>query len=541
MLSLFLKALGLMGWFFGLIGVDVHGVKGIIGVKYLMYLRSQEPNEPDSKGRNGAVVKVIFGYFLFGLMFSFLVAKSGSLHFSMISIFSGIMLLIGIPLFTSLSQLLLDTSDLEMLIPKPIAGRTILVARMIIIGGFITILAGPLALPSMIVGTVRFGLLFLAAFVMALVLCVVFTLFGVYGIYLLLLKNVKASVFNFIYPYLQVVIPVMLFMLFKHLVLKIDFSSIQMEVEGWAYFFPPFWMGGLVDGLLNGWGRGYGGIQALGIGGPLLLMAWVLFYLAPRVEKKLMQFHESRYRATNKGWLSHFDLAGALSRLWAVSRVEQASFKMVWSIISRDNKYKVQTYWGIGIILIWGFYNLESYSSWADCFENLASTKRHLGLIYLNIFILLPGIYQMYFSEHARASWIYQVQPFKQKGKIISGGYKAVMTRLGLSSCISGCFILMIWGISSIADVVFGVLVMMLFCLHIAVIFSEHMPFSLDYSQMKNVSGVLLKSALAMALFAGLAGSHLFLSEHLWLVSLSIPVLIAVLVLSLGHLSKVSD
>jgi len=111
-------------------------------------------------------------------------------------------------------------------------------------------------------------------------------------------------------------------------------------------------------------------------------------------------------------------------------------------------------------------------------------------------------------SDQYKAAWIYYASPLVTPGKVMSGGFKAIWVKYFIPFfAVLGIFIVSVWGISAIIDVVLALINVTLFSACIMRIGFRHLPFSI-IEQTKQGGVRIIKVFISMIVVGGLGFGH---------------------------------
>ena len=112
----------------------------------------------------------------------------------------------------------------------------------------------------------------------------------------------------------------------------------------------------------------------------------------------------------------------------------------------------------------------------------------------------------MYYDE-PKAAWVYGSTPIEKPGELLSGQFWAIFFKFQFTAIlIVSFFIVYIWGLTSLDDIVFGLLIMMSFQLLANIGFKSKLPFSFKFESGKNTN--FIQVILYMVGIGIMAGVH---------------------------------
>ena len=172
------------------VGVDYRRFRAILGVKFALDGRRQHGWVQGSKRITPFTWSLIVHGGM-GLWISALPLAIPSAFTAMTLSLSVVMVMLAFDLVADYSALLLDSTEATLLAARPVTARTLLAARLAHVGSYLTTYVGALALATAVVGTLRWGLRFLPAYLLSLAAAVVLVLATVTIVYLVIMRVVS--------------------------------------------------------------------------------------------------------------------------------------------------------------------------------------------------------------------------------------------------------------------------------------------------------------------------------------------------------------
>lgn len=425
-------------WLFRLLGVDYPILRTIVAVKLTMDNRRNHavggrPGQQKTDGNNRFLI-VLGIYALFSVFVGAVLFFVPSLLLATAFLFGYVMFLTALTLISDFSHVLLDTTDNVVLLPRPVDGRTVLVARLVHLVAYILLIVFALALfPGLYTG-IKYGpgaaLLFWGFCVQATLLTVFFTTL----LYMLLIRFTSEERLKDVISYTQIFMTLLFTVGYQILPRMLRFDRLTDEaftLQLWHYSVPPFWFAGSMEWLLNGQRQpGFPLLLGLALVMPGLLLFVNSRYLAPAFNRKLAALGagsagEEVTRETRRagaGWVSK--LAQRLTR----TDLERGSFELSWKITGRDRRFKMRAYPALGAFLpmlfvfVWPVIKEKGL-------EGLGDSKSYLFVIYVVHGVLATFYQATYQSDDFRAAWVYYATPVGPARDVILGNLKAVVVK----------------------------------------------------------------------------------------------------------------
>ena len=538
MVDRIIRLFSLLDPLFARLGIDPEHFKALLWVKLTQDQRrkiSGMQNRTGSGRSRGLKVILVVHIFL-GLFLGLFTTGVDSPLVGLTLVNSVVMAMTGLMLMGDFSNVLMDTTDNIVLLPRPVSSRTLLATRIAHIVTYLGLLSLSLALGTLIIGTFTYHPLFAPTYLLCLILSLMLVVFGVYSLYFLLLKRLDIERFRDIVLYFQVAAAIFFFAGYQALPRIMDFSklkSLSIQDAWWIYIMPPTWMAAPVDLLTGRIGLPQFVLLALAIVVPIACGIFVFKVLAPSFTRAL-SLMESDYRKAGKkreNWL----WSDLWASLFARGPVERSSFAMLWAISSRDRTYKMAVYPGIGIMLI-----LLPVLFAGESLDGLRSSTFNLFF-----FLYVPGVIpyaaleSMRYSVQHEAAWIYHAHPLERPGELFSAAFKVVMVRffLPIYSC-AGLAVVLIWGMALTPDVLFAGLAASVASLLIMRWSGLFFPFS----QEREIQGLtqflgFLVGGICILVCGGI---HLGLRGYQNGMFVAIPLILGLFLFTLGRLKRIS-
>jgi ABC-2 type transport system permease protein len=540
MIDKLLRFLDLFQWVFKRLNVDYRQFRMILWAKLTMDNRRTYANFNPSKKKpliNTLFKSLLFNAFI-GLFIGLTIALMTSVFLSTTIVFTVIMIMTGLILVTDFTSVLLDTTDNAVLLPRPVDSRTILAARITHIATYLLLITLSLALVTIVIGTAKFGLLFLVAFVISLLFSTLLVVFLTNVFYIGLMRITSGETFRDIILYIQVFTGIFFIASYQVLPRIVNIKALKtltISIDWWAYLFPPAWMAGTMDTIVNG-NLQTPNLILLGLTllVPVLSIFVVIRFLGPTFNQKLAQMDVAPRKTTRKKGIFYREVSSIFSRLLTRTPAERTGFEMTWKLAARDRKFKLNTYPAYGAILV-GFFLIIyfNHKRLAKGLLSLPQTHSYLVFLYILFFIFLNTMNYVSTSDHYLAAWIYRALPINKPGEILSGALKSIIVKNSVPYALVCIFSLAIWGAQVIDDIVFAFLNIVLACVLLALVSERSLPFSRKQMVMEtNFSRKIIPGLMVILLFFTLALIHAFLlrPDH-WAMKGGIIVLAALSVL----------
>ena len=508
------------------LGADVVQLKAILDTKLKL-----DDRKPLPIGRQQKQKKIKFGSLINAVMFLFMgvlymmpIITVNDRIASLTIYFSMLTAIITFMLITDFSNVLFDSRDKYILFPRPINDRTLVLARLLHVVIYLVRVVFPLALPGWVALGYMDGWKSATLFTIPLLLLVFLALFLVNCIYLLILRLAKPEKFKDVINYFQVFTSVIFFAsvyLFPRLFDRKNPTDFNILKYAWVRFTPSYWLASCWSWI--GYPVAISGsavYSGLAVVVPVACMFILVKYLTPSFASKIAGIDSADtggYKPVQNGKRPG-GLYKKLAYAFNVSDEARAGFIIAWLQTSRSRSFRMRVYPSFAFIPIYFYYTLTlGGESFSEVMSKLPDTSKHLFLLYFSSFVMVSALSYITMSDQYKAAWVYHATPVMVPGRIMIGAFKAMWVKFFLPFYILlAAFVLYIWGLPAILDVLLAVINVTMFICAIARINMRHLPFSI-IEQTKQSGGRILKSMGAMFILGPLGAGHYFCVHLLWL------------------------
>ncbi|WP_375447383.1 hypothetical protein [uncultured Fibrella sp.] len=455
-------------------------------------------------------------YALFGLMFAFLLGFTPAIGIvKPATLFFGYVLIVcTMSLISDFSSVVLDSSDNQIMLFRPVDSRTMLTARVVHIVSYLFTIALAVGVLGVVVIGYRFGAV---AGILSLFLCLLMAILAVFltnVIYLLLMQFVNTERLREVINYVQIGMGVCFYggyQLLPRLIGTDTLSGYQPFVwKPWHYAIPPLWSAGSIDMIINR----QVDTQHLILFGLALIVPFAGIYvmtrlLAPAFSGKLAGLDQDesvrlvdKPADAGKSPAVTSSLANRMATWLTSSPLEEAGFTFVWFITGRDRKFKLRTYPGLGFGLAYAVIMSLNHRSSVDNGSSLFLFILYFGGIYIMTALLQIGV-----SDNYKAAWIFESSPMSQPGLLLAGGLKALVVKLMIPYFILlASYVLYLKGIASLPDIFLAFVNSLVMLLVTALISKRHLPFSMAQDIVRN--STTSRSFLSMFIIGLIGAAH---------------------------------
>jgi hypothetical protein len=428
-------------------------------------------------------------------------------------------------LVTEFSQVLIDTRDRYIILPRPVSDKTLLLSRLLHVFAYLFRTVLPMAIPGWIACGVLIGVAGVLWFPVTILLLVLLVLFTVNALYVILLRVTTPQRFKEVLNYFQIGFSVLVFAAYYLLPRLVDSANIMRfnaadhpGIQG----APTYWIAatwtwvGVEASLAN---TRYIGIIAIIL--PCLL-AWVLVrFLAPDFARRIggLDTSSTTEDAVHPGKSGTKNRSARWAKLFTRHPETRAGFMLTWIQSGRSRSFRMRVLPTFAYVPVYFVYLLSSSDegfsrTWAE----LADTRKHLVLLYMTSFVLLQALSYITLSDQFKAAWVFRAAPAQVPGRIMAGAFKAVWVKFFLPFFIAiSAFVLTRWGLPAILDIVLALTNVTLFGLLTARLGYRQLPFSIPEQLANSGNRTVLRVFIGLLVPGTLGTAHYFASDIWWL------------------------
>jgi len=456
-------------------------------------------------------------------------------------------IVIGINLFmmvslmiSDFSTVLLDVKEKNILLPKPIDSKTFNAAKTTHICIYLMGLSLSLNVIPLIIGTVKYGVLFFVIFIIENILAVLIVIAMTALLYTLVLKFFDGKKLKDIINYFQILMA-FIFAFGYQLVSRV-FNTTSMNSEYvpkiWHALLPSMWFAAPFGILIDGNKQPFLiFLVVLAIIGPIMLITLYIKRVVPYFEKNLQKLNDNG-GAVSQGSEKRKEFIAALV---CKDNIEKSMFKFTQNMIATERSLKLKVYPSLAMAVfmpvLFMFMNREE--SFVDNIQTGYGGKIHL-LMYISILLLCFCIAYINNSDSYKGALIYKVLPIENPGVILKGAVKGTIFKLIIPVYIfEAAIFLILKGPSIIMDLSAMFLVLLISSLVYFKISNKAMPFSVKFAIAD--SGKLIGPGITTMLLLGvLAIVHIVIRNNIIFVGIYVLVLLIVNVILWKTSFKVS-
>ncbi|QMW02450.1 hypothetical protein [Spirosoma foliorum] len=520
---------------FRTLGADYGQLRAIVSVKLTMDNRRSiislgRYGKPSGEN-NSSFIRILGIYTLFGGFVGLGILtfpERDQMFFPLTLQFAYVMALSAMTLISDFSSVILDSSDNQIILPRPVSSRTLWLARVVHIASYLFAIALSISLGAVFIISTRFGAL---AGVLVLVLSLLSSVLMVFltnVFYLLLMRFISEEKLREVINYFQIIMAILFYggyQLLPRLMGPEMRLAQAFEHQGWHYLVPPMWMAGAVDMVVQpAIDQIHLIFLALAFVTPCAGLWFMNRFLTADFTQKLSGLDQESRPAESAssvqetqqtlGWTDRF------ANVFTTNPLERAAFAFTWRVTGRDRKFKLKTYPQLGF----GLAYVVVMSIQGQTFGS--SSFFYLFALYFASIYVMVAHYQLGVSDNYRAAWVYGSAPIREPGAILSGSLKALIIKLLIPFyLLLSAYIIYRYGTDKISDVLLAFCNSLVMVASSALLSTRYMPFSTAQDALKqNITA----RGLLISIVLGIVGfSHYGLTFVPYGVWLAIPVSIA--------------
>jgi len=509
-------------------GADVEQLRAILTVKLKMDDRKPitigSQRRQNKKENKASSLRAMFLTAIMGLVYTMtlgmLLAQGVDTIFSFVAYYSFFLFMLTFLLITDFANVLIDTRDKFILIPRPVNDRTMVLSRLLHICIYLFRVVFPMSLSGWVVTGFFLGWKAALFFPIPVVLLAAMAIFFVNGIYMLLMHFAKPERFKKVMNGLQLVLSLLFIGIYTlnspmiTAIMKATQTPVDILKFGWARYLPSYWLASLWSWV------GYKAVLPytlllgfVAILFPIVCLWITIKYLAPSFISKLgaldnVDVHETSIVSKKSSGKLYKRLANLLNRDDAL----KAGFIITWLQSTRSQTFKMRVLPSFVLVPFYFFSLLfMNKGGLSASWQHLPHTKTYLVLLYMCSFPLIQASAYVTISEKYRAAWIYYAAPIGEPGKIMAGAFKAIWIKYFFPFyAFIGVFIISIWGPAAIYDLVLAAINLTLYALAGMLVSQRFFPFSRPDQIANSGFKTFLRMMLATIVIGSLALGHYF-------------------------------
>lgn len=453
----------------------------------------------------------LFIYSFMGLFTALLMLLPFPMFYKMNFSFGMIIFLLMSTMISDFSSVLLDVREKNILTPRPISPKTLSTAKAIHIIYYLFYITLALAGPSMVLGTISYGPVFLIVFLIEIILICTFVVFFTSILYTLILRFFDGEKLKDIINYFQIILSVVLLISYQLIGRIFDISKVVITTSPawWHYIMPTAWFAAPFSLLLeHDWSvyNIYLSVAAFVV--PLSSLILYIKAVMPHFEKNLQKLNSQSSRNTETKSVKAA-INEKIAKLLCSTAHERLFFKFTQQLSGNERKLKLRLYptlaFSVFMPFVFMLNSLGRGKTTAGFFDDISNGVYYLGL-YFTAIMLGSSMQLLKNSENYRGAWIYRALPLESPVPIFKGAFKGFLLNFIIPIYLfTSLIFVIICGIRIIPDVLLIFFNMMVLILLIYKLSTKELPFYKDfqYTQDGNTTANMLLCFLITGLLGG--------------------------------------
>lgn len=457
-------------------GIDYNLMRAILKTKLTLDSRAVSVLNQNNKknSESTSIIKRYLLHLIFGVFLAFFVYFIKDEMIRMIYLSGALFFMTTMYLISDFSFVLLDTKDKNILLTRPVDGRTVSLSKLLHILIYMFRLNIFIAGPSLIAIVKINGAAAIPIFIMEIVLMDLLIFLVTAYIYLLVLKFFDGEFLRNIINLIQILLTVLVTVGYQIAVRMIDFTDLQNITYTFNlnnYFNPILWFGAPFEIVFNGGRDMYLYIfTVLLITVPLISFIFYL-RLSKRMESLLLKL-ESEGKEKPKKHRIEFIIGRLLNR----NEISRQAYYFSNAVLRSDRSLKLRIYPSLStgilfpVIMIFNM-SVRGQQYNANGFEYL--------YMYFS-FTIIPSVFELLqFSSACKGSYTYLSSGFDNTRQLYKGLLQSAAIRLVIPLLmLNGAVYIFLFKERFLADIIVLILSGIAIMPVIGRIHFEHLPFS---------------------------------------------------------------
>ncbi len=530
-------------------GLDYGAFRLILQLKLIMDSRRiptvfTNNNNKVKEGRNN-FRSSLFIYAFMGLFAALIILTPLPLFYKMNFSIGMILFFLLSTMISDFSSVLLDVKEKNILQPRPIDPKTLNAAKIIHIIYYLSFITAALAGPTLTIGTIMYGVMFLPIFVVELILICAFVVFFTSILYTLILKFFDGEKLKDMINYFQIILSVALLISYQLIGRIFDISKLVVTSTPawWHYIMPTAWFAAPFSLFLEHESSIYNiSLSIAAIAVPIASLILYIKAVVPHFEKNLQKLND---KGTGKEYSNNRAVAikEKIAGLLCSAGHERLFYKFTHDITGNERKLKLRLYPTLAFSAVMPFifmFNVMGRGKTiAEVLHNLSNGKYYFGL-YLSVIMFGSSILSLSTSENYKGAWIYRTLPIENPSPIFKGAFKGFLLKFIFPIFLfTSLIFIFLCGFKILPDIFlifFNLMILVLFIFRFS---KKELPFYKDfqYTQDGNTIAIVMLSFLIAGL---LGGVHFLLTLVPFGVTINIAVSILIVILLWRSSFKIS-
>lgn len=506
-----LKVLDFWSWFYQLMGVDYAVMRKVLQIKLLMDQRRVPSLLMNYKHKEDAnnFYKSLIIYGVFGLLIAAVVPMGLPLFVKMNLLFGMLIFMLTMTMVSDFSAILLDTKDKEILLAKPITPKTVSAAKITHILIYLTAITFSLAGASLLIGFLKYGLLFFGIFLIDLLLALGLVLFLTPILYVLILTMFDSDKLTDIINYFQIIFSLIMMIGSQFLGQIFKYIDINMGLvfKGWMYLLPTTWFAAPFSLLLEKKTEiHFIYLTIIGVLVPILLSLIYFGLVIKLLEKNLYKLDRLKI---SKGLTKEKRAKIYRNLIYPIipNKLENVFCRFSQNMISSDRNIKLRLYPYLGFAALLPIAHLANRYIF-DKSMNQVLTDTSQGAFYLLMYFFIAMLpttaTTINSSENYKGAWVYKALPINSPGQILVGALKGYILKCLMPIYL---FLAVIFAIPYGPGLIPHLILILLNMLLLIILLFKFSLYELPFSERFEGSENNFPAFIAALLFCGISGA----------------------------------
>jgi len=495
-------------------GIDYKAMRKILEIKFILDRRrvptinTNNAKEDD----NNQFLKSLLSYALIGLVLLMFMVSPVPIFVKMTIVLAIIMFMIMTTMISDFSSVLLDVKDKKILLSRPIDEKTINTAKVIHIFIYLFIITMTISLPTLIVGSIKYSLLFFIIFFIDLILIDIFIIFLASLLYTIIIKYFDGEKLKDIINNFQILLSVT--MAIGYQFVGRMFSVMNLDVtyspKWWSILIPPAWFAAPFSlSLDKDFNIYFVLLSILAIVIPVGSLIVHIKLVGPYFEKNIAKLNKDGRKDT--GFVNiKWKVKEITSQILTRNKEESIFIRFSQSMLSNERNLKLRIYPSLALAAIFPFIMMMNFYNRVDtvseALTEISNSKSYLTM-YFSVIMTSTIVMMIKTSDSYKGSWIYKTLPLDSPAPIFKGAIKGLISKYILPIfLVLDLIFLLIYGPEIIIDLLIITLNMILLGLVGFKFSSRALPFSKEFGHIKEDSMTIF--LISFAFGGGAVGLH---------------------------------
>lgn len=451
-------------------------------------------------------------YTFIGLLTMSFVLLPLPMFFAMSIVWGMVIFMVMSVMISDFSAVLLDTQDKNILLSRPVEPKTLSAAKIIHILIYMSTIISAIAGPSLIGGSIKYGIVFFITFLIELILVSGFIIFFTAILYFLILLFFDGEKLKDIINYFQILLSIVMLIGYQLVGRVFDLVNVKgiSNPKWWSYILPSVWFAAPFHMLIAHNYQSYTIILSLiGIIIPITVFIIYFKYIIPYFEKNLQKL-ENNSSSKNKSMERRDERHRKAANLFCNNKTEKVFYRFTHNMLAIERKFKLRLYPNLALSIVMPFIFMITFirgsKSFHDAILAISKGKSYLW-IYFTIAMVSSVITMISTSEKYKGAWIYKAFPLESPIPIFKGAVKAVFARIMLPVFLFESIIFLpIYGVKILQDLVLMFLNMILLMLIYFKACKKELPFckKIETNQSSDNAGIIIGVMFIVPVLAGI-------------------------------------